>query len=60
MAGPRPPSENPSALADGYRPLDDLGLIGDDTTATLVARDGAIRWLCMPQFDLARLTRRPR
>jgi alpha,alpha-trehalase len=42
-----------SALRDagGYPHLEDLALIGDGTTAGLVAMDGTIPWLCVPRFD---------
>ena len=36
---------------DGYPALEDLGLIGDGATAALVARNGAVVWLCVPRFD---------
>jgi alpha,alpha-trehalase len=42
---------SPLRPTDGYLPLEDHGLIGDGTTAALVARDGAVVWMCAPRFD---------
>ena len=41
----------PDRHADGFRPIEDCGAIGDMRTAALVSIDGVVDFMCFPRFD---------
>ena len=34
-----------------YPPIEQHGVIGDRRTAALIAADGTLDWLCLPDYD---------